>query len=322
MTKSGPATAVASDTMKYAIVLSNVGPSTAYSVVASDALPAGATFVRSTNGGTYATGVVTWPAVASIALGATVTDSVIALAPSSTGTIVNVASATAGSFDPVAANNDGSAASSRVSTTVTAAIAVTPDGLASPVRRLPGTKYGELFTVSNQAYTSGTFALTSAASGSPVFMVIDSMTSSGITLRPRADSALATIAARTAIGVTVWYTVAVGDTAIDTLRLRARNTAQVAVTDTGYVQVRRSFPSLTLAKSVTPTTNIYPGIDLTYTMRFANAGESDAANTVVTDQLPLAVQFKLGSTQQSLPSGVTAAVSYSRDGGTTWTYSP
>jgi uncharacterized repeat protein (TIGR01451 family) len=209
-----------------------------------------------------------------------------------------------------------------VSTTVTVSIVVTPDGLASPTKQLPGTKYGQLFTVSNQAFSSGTYALIATRTGSPIFLTIDSLTGTALTSRPRADSAQALLAARTSYNVTAWYTVAVGDTTTDILILRARNTLTAAVTDTGYVQIRRSFPSLTLVKSVAPSTGIYPGIDLTYTMRFANAGESDAASTVVTDQLPTAVQFKLGSTQQSLPSGVTATVSYSQDGGTTWTYMP
>ena len=45
------------------------GPSAASNVVVSDALPAGVTFVSADNGGTESGGVVTWPAVASLANG-------------------------------------------------------------------------------------------------------------------------------------------------------------------------------------------------------------------------------------------------------------
>jgi hypothetical protein len=43
---------------------------------------------------------------------------------------------------------------------------------------------------------------------------------------------------------------------------------------------------------------------------------------VVTDSLPAQVLFKIGSVQQTLPSGVTATVAYSSDNGATWSYSP
>ena len=112
------------------------------------------------------------------------------------------------------------------------------------------------------------------------------------------------------------------DTSTDVEGLRARNTTTATVTDTGWVQIQRATPRLTLAKSVAPAGVVSPGANLTYTVAFGNAGTYDAQQVVVWDNVPSAVAFKLASPAQTLPAGVTAAVTYSSNGGSTWTYVP
>src|SRR5206468_2163834 len=102
--KSGPAGVLANGSITYTIAVTNNGPSTAASVVVRDTLPAGVTFVSADNGGTQAAGVVTWPTVATLANGASVTHFVTVTAPAA-GTLVNVAAATAATTDPTPANN-------------------------------------------------------------------------------------------------------------------------------------------------------------------------------------------------------------------------
>src|SRR5439155_377707 len=116
--KSGPATVNAGRNLTYTIVVTNHGPSTAASVVVRDDLPSGVTFVSASNGGTTSSGVVTWPTVGSLSNGASVTRTVTVTAPAS-GTLVNVGSASSSTADPTPGNNDGTAAASRVTTTVT-----------------------------------------------------------------------------------------------------------------------------------------------------------------------------------------------------------
>src|SRR5205814_1638881 len=115
--KSGPAVVTAMGSITYTIVTTNQGPSPASNVAVVDTLPAGVIFVSADNGGVEAAGVVTWPAAASVANGASLTYSVTVTAPS-TGTLVNVARAEASTADPDSTNNDGSAAANRVITTV------------------------------------------------------------------------------------------------------------------------------------------------------------------------------------------------------------
>ena len=83
-------------------------------------------------------------------------------------------------------------------------------------------------------------------------------------------------------------------------------------------------PNVTLAKSATPSGSAQPGTDLAYTITFTNGGGSAALSLSLTDPIPTNTDFKLNSVTQALGttglSGVT--VSYSKDGGTTWTYTP
>src|SRR5439155_602893 len=89
-------------------------------------------FVSASNGGTEAGGVVTWPSVASLANGGSLSRTVTVTAPP-TGTLLNVSRADAATGDPDSTNNNGSAAGNRVTTTVheLANLAVTKTGPAS-----------------------------------------------------------------------------------------------------------------------------------------------------------------------------------------------
>ena len=78
-------------------------------MVLTDTLPAGATFVSATGGGTRVGNVVTWPAIASLANGATQSFTVVVTAPV-TGTLLNLAASTSATPDPDLTNNNGSAA--------------------------------------------------------------------------------------------------------------------------------------------------------------------------------------------------------------------
>lgn len=84
-------------------------------------------------------------------------------------------------------------------------------------------------------------------------------------------------------------------------------------------------PSVGLQKSVTPTTapQLIPGADLAYTIAFTNTGTAGASSLVVTDPIPANTDFKVGSVTSSLgTTGLTVTVPYSRDNGSTWTYTP
>ncbi|MBV9774540.1 MAG: DUF11 domain-containing protein, partial [Gemmatimonadetes bacterium] len=201
---------------------------------------------------------------------------------------------------------------------------VTPKGLATPVLRLPGTKYSQVFAVENPSLATDNFdILLRATTGTGAFLTVDSVTGPGITTRVRPDSVRVSIALGTTQNYTFWYTVAPGTAAqnVDYLKARGVSRPTLAVSE-GWAEVRRAIPSLAISKSVSPSTQSAPGTDLTYTVQFGNVGEYAARSVTLVDVLPAQVAFKVGSIQQTLPTGITVTAAYSSNGGTSWTYTP
>jgi uncharacterized repeat protein (TIGR01451 family) len=119
-TKTGPATALAGTTVTYTLSTVNNGPSPAANVVVTDNIGTGLTNVVPSNGGSYSstTGIVTFPAIASLANGATQTYTISVTAPFS-GTITDVVASNSITSDPDPSNNNGSAPTAQVVTTIT-----------------------------------------------------------------------------------------------------------------------------------------------------------------------------------------------------------
>jgi uncharacterized repeat protein (TIGR01451 family) len=318
--KTGPDSVVVSDTVTYVLVTTNAGPATAFGVVVRDSLPEGVALVAASRGATSAGGVVTWPTVATLAPGAELTDTVRVVAPAVLATLLNVGRAAAATFDPDPANNDGSAAESRVLSEVIGSIVVTPDGLPSPMARLPGS-YAQLFTVHHRGGADGSFDLLGGARGASGLLTIDSIRGPAASA-PAQDSARLTLPARSELEYTVWYTVAVGDTATGATRLLARSVPTPLLADSGWAELRRTFPSLALTKLVSPAGVLAPGAALQYEIGFSNVGGYEAEDVRVAEEVPAAVFLAVGSPSAALPAGITATVEYSADGGVTWDYAP
>lgn len=84
-----------------------------------------------------------------------------------------------------------------------------------------------------------------------------------------------------------------------------------------------AIPSVALVKSVNPTGNQIPGTDLTYTIAFTNNGGVAARSLVISDPIPANTDFKVGSVTSSLgTTGLTVAVAYSNNNGTSYAYTP
>ncbi|MDP8935985.1 MAG: DUF4347 domain-containing protein, partial [Cyanobacteriota bacterium] len=135
--KTGPATAVAGSTVTYTITATNSGPSAATNVAIADSIVGGLTGVSVSEGGTYnaTTGIVTWPAIASLASAASTNRTVTFPVPATGGTVANTASSTSTSPDPNLDNNNGSSPQAQVTTTITdsADVATLKTGPASAV---------------------------------------------------------------------------------------------------------------------------------------------------------------------------------------------
>ncbi|MEG4419424.1 DUF4347 domain-containing protein, partial [Microcoleus sp. LAD1_D5] len=124
--KKGPLFATPSSTITYTITSTNNGPNSAESVLIQDPLPEGLTFVSTDNNGSFnpTTRTVIWPAIPTLANGASTTRTITAIVPPTLGAaLTNTAYSTSSTFDPNLANNNSSQPISQVSTTIVAASA-------------------------------------------------------------------------------------------------------------------------------------------------------------------------------------------------------
>ena len=101
--KVGPANVLAASNLVYTILVTNFGPSSASSVVVTDSLPVGVSFVSATGGGVNNGGVVSW-SLGTLANGQVSNVTVTVTAPAS-GTLTNVASVSSPTVDPNSTNN-------------------------------------------------------------------------------------------------------------------------------------------------------------------------------------------------------------------------
>jgi uncharacterized repeat protein (TIGR01451 family) len=115
--KTGPAGVTPGQSFDYTITVTNLGLVAAANVVVTDQLPTNLTFVSASPGGVFASNVVTWPAITSLASGETTNFTLAVIAPAS-GSFTNVILASASTPDPDPSNNDGTSTNSQVTSSV------------------------------------------------------------------------------------------------------------------------------------------------------------------------------------------------------------
>jgi uncharacterized repeat protein (TIGR01451 family) len=305
LVNSGPAAVSSGQTYGYTLTVTNNGPSDAAAVVVQDTLPAGVTFVSADNGGTEAGGVVTWPALASLANGASAVYTVTVTAPA-TGTLLNVARVDAGTSDPDTTNNNGTAIANRVTTTVTelADLALVNTG---PATVNAAQTYGYTLTVTNNGPSDATAVVVQDTLPAGVtFVSADNggTEASGVVTWP--------ILATLADGANAVYTVTVTAPATGTLLNVARADAGTADPDTtnnnGAALANRvttvvaEVADVALTNSGPATVNAAQTYG--YTLTVTNNGPSDAAAVVVRDTLPAGVTFVSADNGGSEAAGV------------------
>jgi uncharacterized repeat protein (TIGR01451 family) len=193
------------------------------------------------------------------------------------------------------------------------------------VNNLPsnGTPYVATGTMTNTGSQADSYDI--LASGRPgTAITVVSISGAGVTQGANPDSARMTnLAPNVAASVTLTYSVGnVPAGTIDTLVVIVRSLSLGSVRDSVKLAIVVGGPSLTFAKTVSPSGAPLPGTDLTFTATVANVGTRSAFNVVLMDSLPADLQFKLGSVVTSLPAGIGAAVEFSNDSGASWLYTP
>ncbi len=280
----------AGNDLTYTLVVANAGPSSATSVVATDPVPGGTSFVSADGGGSESGGTVTWN-LGTIASGASVTRHVtVHVLPGRTAALSNTATVSSAVGDPSSAN-DADTEATGVATSGDLSLSKT-DGSAS---------------VAAGGATTYTITLTNGGPSTvPAGAIVTDTIPAGTTgSESESDCAISvgvlvcTTAAALAPGASASWQVSV-DVPISYAPASVSNTASISsspVSDpaaannsaTDVDTVSRS-ADLSIAKSDSADP-VLAGQDLTYTLVVANDGPSDATNVVATDAVPAGTSF-------------------------------
>ena len=115
-TVTGPVSATAGTNLIFTILVTNLGPSTAAGVILTNMVPASLAIVNA-SGGTINGNIVTWN-VGGLASGGWNSFTLTLTPPTTGGTFTNIVASTAATYDPVATNNNGTAAGGFIITVV------------------------------------------------------------------------------------------------------------------------------------------------------------------------------------------------------------
>ena len=298
--KSGPATVFAGSNFSYTISITNLGPSTASNVIASDSLPASLVFVSANSGGVLGTNnVVSWPALTLLS-GARTNYTLTVTAPAG-GAFTNFASATSPTGDPNPTNNVGTNTGAQVTTTVTpqADVVVTVSG---PTNVLAGGSYTYTVSVTNLGVSGATNVLaTNTLPGGVVFISTSSGgTNTGSTVTwPTIDLPAGT-GTNFSITVTAPPSGSLTNRAAgasitpDPIPSNNNGSASTAVVITTVT------PQADIAVAKTGPATVLAGGNLTYTISITNFGPSTASNIVAQDNLPATALFVSASSGGTL----------------------
>ncbi len=278
LTKSASASVPLGDTIRYVLTLANSGPDAATSVVLTDSLPVGVTFVSATNGGTLSGTAVTWNK-GTVGTGAGTLDTVRVLA-TTTGSKTNIARVSSATADPDAADRRATA-----TTTVTAAdLSVTK---AAPAAVGIGDTIRYVLTISNSGPSAASAVV--LTDSLPAGVTFVSATNGG-TL---SGTAVTWNKGALASGAGTLDTVKVIASSAGTPSNVARVSSPTADPDTldrrATASTTVSAADLSVTKSATAAVGV--GDTIYYVLTVANGGPDAATGVVLTDSLPAGVTF-------------------------------
>lgn len=305
ITKTAPGSVIAGNNLTFTLSVDNAGPSTASSVVVTDTLPAGVTYlssIASVGSVAHAARIVTWNlgnvAVADPVRTLQIT---VAVSPSATGPLVNSASVTSSTADPSTANNLATSI-----TTVNAEAGLTLTKTDSPDPVVAGANLSYTLVVGNAGPSTAQdvvvvdtippqTTLVSAVGGTGVVACAQILTGVvscdvGDLLPGQTKTIIVTVnvAASTPNGtVLINHAQATSPTDPDGASAMAQTTvttsAELWIEKSGTVSAANPAPALTYR--ITVHNNAGSAPDSTPTSGLG--GPSDAQNVVVVDTLPL-----------------------------------
>ncbi len=298
-TLSGPVTATAGQAVTYTVSTLNAGAAPATGVVQTVQLPAGLTGVTVSGGGTYssATGLVSFPAIASQLPGASVTNTITYTTPAS-GPLNNVASVATTTEEATVSNNR-----SAVTTAVTS-VADVAVSLTAPATVVAGNPIVYAVTTTNNGSSAAqntvtTVQLPTGLAGVTVSGGGTYSSATGLVTFPAIASQPAGSVTNTIsfVAPATGQLVATANTAADNEEVFTNNSATTTTTVTAATAQTVDVVTTLVVDNATRT----PGQPVTFTVTVANAASSGTAATTVQP----VVYLPAGLTGVVLPSGAT-----------------
>ena len=295
ITKSDSADPVApGGAYTYTVTVNNAGPSDATSVVATDTLPAGVSFVSTSGCAEDPAGAPTC-SLGTIAAGGMASYSISVTAPSSTGTVTNSVSVASAAADGNASNNTAT----EDTTVEDVDLSITKTDSVDPVA--PSGAFAYTVTVGNAGPSdaSGVVATDTLPAG------VSLVSTSGCAEDP-AGVPTCTLGAISSGGMASYTINVTAPATAGTVTNNASVTSSSLESTTGNnsttedTTVEDADLSITKTDSADP---VAPGGAYTYTVTVNNAGPSDAAGVVVTDTLPAGVTLVSTSGCAEDPNG-------------------
>ncbi len=303
VSKFGPSSVFAGATYNYNIVVTNLGPSTASNVVASDNLPASVTFVSATASGTLGTNnLVTWPAT-TILSGDSAIFTFTVTAPAE-GAYTNTASATSPTGDPNPGNNTGTNTGSLVTTTVTpqADVAV---GKSGPATVLAGANFSYTISVTN--FGPSTASNVAVVDHLPRGVTFVSANSGGFNDFGNVNWTVPAMLSGAVTNFTLTLTAPASGAFTNhtsaTSPTDDPNPGNNAPTNVSGQVVTTVTPQADIAVGKTGPAAVQAGANVTYTISVTNLGPSTASNVVAVDTLPSNATFVSASSGSTLGGG-------------------
>src|SRR5438093_1184342 len=267
--------------------------------MSTDTVPANTTFVSATDGGTLATGVVTW-SIGNLAAGATGSVQMVArvASPLANGTLINNSSWTIASVEL------GTMPGQAVTTTVGSApvLAVSKTDSPDPVAAGGNLTYTLSYSNTGSARATGV-VITDSVPANTTFVsaTAGGTLASGVVTWSVGNlaagaSGSAQLVVRVASPLANGTSITNGTYGIDSNETAPVSGAAVSTTVS-------SAPLLSVSKTDSPDP-VAAGGTLTYTLSYSNTGNANATGVVITDTVPANTTFVSATAGGTLASGV------------------